>query len=101
MADSEKIIEKRLREFITSRGGIAYKFVSPGRKNVPDRLCVLPGPLYYFVEVKTTGKKLRPGQRREILRLKGMGCEVFVIDSYEKLEAFKVIVSMDREKKNG
>lgn len=35
---AEKSIEARHRKAVKARGGIAYKFTSPGRRGVPDRL---------------------------------------------------------------
>lgn len=49
--------------------GIAYKFTSPGRRAVPDRICVVPGHCF-FVECKATGKDLTESQTRERDRLR-------------------------------
>ena len=84
--DSEKYLERKLCAEVKAMGGIAYKFVSPGRRGVPDRMCVLPGGRVVFVELKSYGKKPTPLQEIEIGRLKDLGFEVFVIDSTEKLE---------------
>lgn len=67
--ESEKVTEAYLVEQVRRIGGEAYKFVSPGRRFVPDRLCVLPLGLVYFVEVKSEGQVPSPGQAREIERL--------------------------------
>ncbi|MDE9455735.1 VRR-NUC domain-containing protein, partial [Xenorhabdus bovienii] len=68
---------------IKKAGGIAYKFVSPGRRSVPDRICILPGGRILFVECKAPGEKPRPDQLREHERLRALGCEVVVLDSKE------------------
>ena len=47
----EKEIETYLRMRISSFGGRAYKFVSPGNDGVPDRLVCLPGGKVIFVEI--------------------------------------------------
>jgi len=78
---TEKTIEKHLCEGIISLGGIPYKFTSPNRRNVPDRLCVLPQKIIFFVECKASGEKLRSGQVREIQRLRKRGHIVLVFDS--------------------
>lgn len=40
----EKKIEERLRTRVEKvLGGIAFKFTSPNRRSVPDRLVLLPG----------------------------------------------------------
>ena len=37
--ERESIIEKHLAAAVKAAGGVAYKFVSPGRRSVPDRIC--------------------------------------------------------------
>ncbi|MEN3259069.1 VRR-NUC domain-containing protein [Sodalis endosymbiont of Spalangia cameroni] len=77
----EKAIEQQLIRAVKAAGGIAYKFVSPGRLGVPDRLVVLPGGRVLFVECKAPGQKARSSQRREHDRLRALGCEVMILDS--------------------
>ncbi|MFT4465944.1 MAG: VRR-NUC domain-containing protein [Sodalis sp. (in: enterobacteria)] len=83
----EKAIEQQLIRAVKATGGIAYKFVSPRRLGVPDRLVVLPGGRLLFVECKVPGQKARPSQRREHDRLRALGCEVIVLNdkNLEKL----------------
>ncbi|MCP4488975.1 MAG: VRR-NUC domain-containing protein [Gammaproteobacteria bacterium] len=69
-----------LCEEVEMLGGWAYKFTSPGRRNVPDRLCVLPG-LVFFVEVKGPGKEPTPAQERELQRLAKLNQWVFAINN--------------------
>ena len=38
----ERTIENKLKKQIEKRGGIFFKFVSPGNKGVPDRIAILP-----------------------------------------------------------
>lgn len=73
--DVEAYFVKRVKE----AGGLQRKFVSPGRKGVPDRIAVLGG-LVYFVELKAPGKLLRDDQVREHVKLRKAGCEVWVVD---------------------
>ena len=42
-AMQEKYIERKLRDMVKEKGGMALKFVSPGTDGVPDRLVLLPG----------------------------------------------------------
>ncbi|KMV67432.1 nuclease [bacteria symbiont BFo2 of Frankliniella occidentalis] len=77
----ESTIEKHLVAEVKKAGGIAYKFVSPGRRSVPDRLVLLPGGRAVFVECKAPGEKPRPEQLREHERLRGLGFIVVVLDS--------------------
>ena len=48
--ERESIIEKHLVAEVKKAGGRAYKFVSPGRRSVPDRIVLLPGGRLVFVE---------------------------------------------------
>lgn len=88
----EKEIETYLRMRISSFGGRAYKFISPGNDGVPDRLVCLPGGKVIFVELKTTGGKLRPLQAVQIRRLQDLGFPVLVVDSKNQVD--KLIESL-------
>ena len=81
----EKDIEKTLVSNIEQMGGLCLKWVSPGCSGVPDRIVILPGGNVHFVELKTTGKKVRPRQRGVIKRLRNLGCFVWEIDSLEMI----------------
>jgi Holliday junction resolvase-like predicted endonuclease len=59
----EKHIEAYLVKRVKELGGIAYKFVSPARRGVADRLVVLPGGVVWFIEVKTEKGRLSPLQK--------------------------------------
>ena len=80
--DSEKYLERTLCAEVKKMGGVAYKFVSPGHRGVPDRICVLPNGFIMFVELKSKGKKPSPLQELEIARIKSLGGHVSVVDSY-------------------
>lgn len=77
----ESTIEKHLVAEVKKAGGIAYKFISPGRRSVPDRLVLLPGGRVVFVECKAPGEKPRPEQLREHERLRALGFSLVVLDS--------------------
>lgn len=51
-----------------------------GGRNAPDRLFTKPGR-GFFCEFKAPGEEPRPGQEREIGRLRAAGFEVHVIDN--------------------
>lgn len=82
----ERDIEDYLVTRVKAMGGIAYKFASPQRVNVPDRIVVLLDRLV-FVELKAPGKKPNAGQEREHQRLRDLGQRVVVIDSLAGVEA--------------
>lgn len=66
--------------------GEAYKFKSPNRANVPDRLALLPGRHTHLVELKAPGELPTPAQLREHARLEELGFSVAVLDSYEAVD---------------
>lgn len=76
----ESLVERNLVDAVEERGGVAYKFSSPGRRNVPDRLVIIPGVAPFFVECKAPGQKPTAGQQREIMRLARLGQAVYVLD---------------------
>jgi hypothetical protein len=92
----ERVIEAHLVKRVAQLGGHAYKWVSPGRVGVPDRIVMLPPitdgafwvgpPRTIFVELKATGQKPKPHQLREHERLRALGQTVVVIDSIEQIE---------------
>jgi hypothetical protein len=85
----EKTIEAALVRRVKELGGLCEKFVSPGRRSVPDRLVTLPGGRIVFVEVKAPGKSPTELQERDHWRRRKLGCEVIVINNMENVEAFK------------
>lgn len=82
----EKEVERKLREEVKMKGGLALKFVSPGMSGVPDRIILLPGGKICFVELKAPGKKPRPLQLSRHAMLRRLGFEVFVVDSFKGIE---------------
>ena len=79
MAAAEARVEKYLHTRVTQLGGTTRKWTSPGRDGVPDRICILPGNIVFFVEVKTEGGKLTMRQTREHGELKRFNCEVYTV----------------------
>lgn len=84
MRESE--IEAHLVKRVKERGGIPFKFVSVGRRSVPDRICTMPGNIILFVELKRPGAKPTDAQAREHQRLRDLGCVVLVLDSKTQVD---------------
>lgn len=84
----ESKIEAHLVKRVKEIGGTAYKFTSPQRRSVPDRLVLLPGGRTAFIECKATGQTPTEAQAREHSRLWALGFPVLVLDSIEGVETF-------------
>jgi hypothetical protein len=85
----EKEIEDKSVRYAKKKGWLAYKFTSPSRRSVPDRLFISPRAEIVFVEFKKKGGKPTDGQVREITRLREQGCYVFIFDD---LDLFKIFI---------
>ena len=81
----ESDIERKLVNKTKARGGIAFKFVSPGQSGVPDRLVRLPGGKIGLVEVKAPGKQPRKLQVHMHKLLRGLGFKVYVLDDPDQI----------------
>lgn len=77
----EKDIERKVNDYAKERGLLVYKFTSPNRAAVPDRLYILPSGHMFFIEFKAEGKKPTPAQEREHARLRGHNVTVYVVDN--------------------
>ena len=64
----ERDVERYLIKECERRGWLCWKFVSPGRRGVPDRIVIRPGAVA-FVEVKREGGRVSPLQVRRIEEL--------------------------------
>lgn len=81
----EKTVEKKLVNAVKARGGICPKWVSPGFDGMPDRIVLLPGRHFGFVEVKAPGEKPRPLQIARHRLLEKLGFHTYVLDDVEQI----------------
>ena len=81
----EKTIEQKLIRAVKAMGGISPKLVSPGTDGMPDRLVLLPTGKLAFVEMKATGKQMRPLQVRRKRQLEALGFRVYCVDRPEQI----------------
>lgn len=86
----EKDIENLVCRYARGEDVTAYKFNSPARAAVPDRLMLAKIPLILrpviakyirFVEMKREGAKPTAAQTREHTRLRALGFTVEVVDN--------------------
>jgi len=59
----EKIVENHFVWAVERAGGKTWKFTSPSRKGVADRIACLPDGNTWFVELKTKGGRLSALQK--------------------------------------
>lgn len=92
----ENVIERTLRNEIKRQGGWCLKFVSPGTAGVPDRICLLPGRVIAFVELKAPGKKVKADSLQEFWgkELKRLGFQWAQVSTTE--EARRLAVDLGR-----
>lgn len=92
MGKKESKVEKHLKVQTEGLNGLCYKFTSPGRKGVPDRLCVFPGNIILFVETKAPNGTLSPSQKREIKLIKSKDSMVAVATTKQQVDTVISIV---------
>ena len=85
----EKDVESRVCDYAKTKGMLVYKFTSPNRAAVPDRLLFSQIPEWLIpiiakyvrlIEFKRPGAKATSAQMREHQRLRAVGLTVDVID---------------------
>jgi hypothetical protein len=79
----EKQIEAAVCAYARTKGVLAYKFTSPARAAVPDRMFIRPDGRIWFCEFKRGGQKPTEAQEREHNKLRQHKVDVFVIDTVE------------------
>ena len=82
----ESFIEEKLTKVVKQKGGVCWKFTSPGTAGVPDRIILMPNGRIAFVEVKAPGEKLRPLQLSRHRLLRRLGFRVYVLDNIDDIE---------------
>lgn len=80
----ESKIEAAVCQYAKDRGCLVYKFTSPSRAAVPDRLMITPTGCTFFCEFKRTGQKPTPAQDREHARLRAQNVAVYVVDDIDQ-----------------
>lgn len=78
----EKQIEAKVCDYAKELGLGVYKFTSPARAAVPDRMFIYKGRVF-FIEFKREGQKPTPAQDREHNRMRQHQINVFVVDNVE------------------
>ena len=87
--EGEKFLEKKLKNTLKLKGGWGLKLLTLHIKGLPDRICLLPGGVVFFAEIKTTNEKPSRIQKYIHAKLRKLGFSVYIIDSSEQI---KVII---------
>lgn len=72
----ESSVEARLVKLVRARGGLCFKFVSPGNPGVPDRIVITPEGRTVYVELKTEAGRLSAIQKWQHEEMRKRGAEV-------------------------
>jgi hypothetical protein len=83
---SETSVEKHLRDEIKKRRGICIKMDPNRTVGIPDRLCILPGAMF-FVELKTPTGRVRKTQTPMIKRLTDLGHTVHILRTKSEIDS--------------
>ena len=84
----ESDIETRLVRAIKAKGGLCYKFVSPGNPGVPDRIVITPDGRTIYVELKTEVGRLAAIQKWQHEELRKRGAEVRTLKGLDQVKEF-------------
>lgn len=85
MGKAEEYVEGYLRDRVKVAGGTCPKWVSPGKRGVPDRIVILDGHVV-FVETKARGGTPSPLQLVRHRELRAAGADVRVIDTRAQVD---------------
>jgi hypothetical protein len=89
----EHSVEARLVKGVTRLGGKAFKFVVPGVRGIPDRICFLPMGRLFLIECKRPkGGRLSPMQVRMHGWFCRMGFPVLLISTIAEVDEFLAAV---------
>ncbi|WP_293009555.1 MULTISPECIES: VRR-NUC domain-containing protein [unclassified Oscillibacter] len=84
----ESAIEAKLVRMVRDRGGLCYKFVSPGNPGVPDRIVITPDGKTIYAELKTEVGRLAAIQKWQITEMQKRGMDVRVLKGLPEVRAF-------------
>lgn len=88
----EKDIEKYFRNAVEETGGLCWKFTSPGRRGVPDRICILPNGRVFFAELKRPDAKARPDEKLQKAmheELAARGLKTYVLKTRQDVDLLR------------
>lgn len=87
--ESEKLLERKFNEAVKKAGGWSIKLLSLHVIGLPDRICLMPGGIVFFAEIKTTNKNPTKIQLLVHKKIQALGFKVVVIKSSEDINNLK------------
>ena len=84
----ESSIEAKLVRMVRAKGGLCYKFVSPGNPGVPDHIVITPAGRTIYVELKTEVGRLAAVQKWQQEEMRKRGAEVRTLKGLDQVRAF-------------
>jgi hypothetical protein len=90
----EKVIERKVCLFAKELGMLVYKFTSPSRRSVPDRMFITKTGTVFFIEFKRAGQKPTPAQEVEIAKIRMASVLVEVIDNVAEGKELIAVMSL-------
>lgn len=84
--EGEKYLDEKLKRGIEKLEGWYLKIPTIHISGLPDRICLLPGGITVFAEIKTTKKtpgKLQKWVHKKLIKL---GFQVYIIDTSEAIK---------------
>lgn len=92
MREKESAVERQLVSGVKARGGLCWKFVSPGTTGVPDRIVVTRAGEIWFVELKADDGRLSARQAMIQRMLKDRGARSVVLIGRADVDRFLEVV---------
>ncbi|MFR1104059.1 MAG: VRR-NUC domain-containing protein [Acutalibacteraceae bacterium] len=83
----ESQIERNMVKRVRERGGLCYKFQSPGNPGVPDRIILTREGHTVYVELKTEIGRLAKIQVWQIGEMRKRGADVRVVRGADEMRA--------------
>lgn len=84
----ESTVEARLVKLVRAKGGLCYKFTSPGNPGVPDRIVITPDGRTIYVELKTEIGRLAKIQKWQHEEIRRRNADVRTLKGLEEVKAF-------------
>lgn len=87
MGKPEAKVENYLLDKATKNGFLCYKFTSPGRRGVPDRIIIGRGHTV-FIETKAPNGEPSKIQKLTIKKMRAAGADVRLCYTRQQVDAF-------------